>query len=98
MYAGHFVETGPITDVIDTPKHPYTIGLLNSTVHAGTQKGRLTPIPGAPPDLADMPPGCAFSPRCSRSIPACSLQIPELIDIEPGRQARCPRISELEIA
>ena len=93
MYAGRFVETGTIADVIDTPRHPYTIGLLNSTVHAGTRKGPLTPIPGAPPDLSDMPPGCAFAPRCPRAIPACREHIPELADIEPGRQARCPRIS-----
>jgi peptide/nickel transport system ATP-binding protein len=98
MYAGRFVETGTIADVIDTPRHPYTIGLLNSTVHAGTQKGRLTPIPGAPPDLTDMPPGCAFAPRCSWAIPACREQIPELADIESGRQARCPRINEVKIA
>lgn len=98
MYAGRFVETGTIAEVIDSPRHPYTIGLLNSTVHAGTEKGVLTPIPGAPPDLSDMPPGCAFAPRCPRVVPACSEQIPELTEIEPGRQARCPRIAEAEIA
>ncbi len=98
MYAGRFVETGTIAEVIDSPRHPYTIGLLNSTVHAGTKKGVLTPIPGAPPDLSDMPPGCAFAPRCPRVVPACSEQIPELTEIEPGRQARCPRIAEAEIA
>ncbi len=98
MYAGRFVETGTIAEVIETPRHPYTIGLLNSTVHAGTQKGPLTPIPGAPPDLSDMPPGCAFAPRCPRAVPACTEQIPELTEIEPGRQARCPRIAEAEIA
>ncbi len=98
MYAGRFVETGTIAEVIDSPRHPYTIGLLNSTVHAGTKKGVLTPIPGAPPDLSDMPPGCAFAPRCPRVVPACSEQIPELTEIEPGRHARCPRIAEAEIA
>ncbi|MGH7926676.1 MAG: ABC transporter ATP-binding protein [Candidatus Binatia bacterium] len=94
MYAGRFVETGTITEVIDSPRHPYTIGLLGSTVHAGTPDGLLTPIPGAPPDPWDMPPGCAFAPRCSRVIPACSKRIPELAEFEPGRQARCPRITE----
>ncbi len=98
MYAGRFVETGTIAEVINTPRHPYTIGLLNSTVHAGTQKGPLTPIPGAPPDPSDMPPGCAFAPRCPRAVPACIERIPELAEIEPGRQARCPRIAEAEIA
>ena len=94
MYAGRFVETGTITEVIDSPRHPYTIGLLGSTVHAGTPDGLLTPIPGAPPDPSDMPPGCAFAPRCSRVIPACNERLPELAEFEPGRQARCPRINE----
>lgn len=98
MYAGRFVETGTIAEVIDSPRHPYTIGLLNSTVHAGTEKGVLTPIPGAPPDLSDMPPGCAFAPRCPRAVAACIERIPKLAEIEPGRQARCPRIAEAEIA
>ncbi len=98
MYAGRFVETGTIAEVIDSPRHPYTIGLLNSTVHAGTKKGVLTPIPGAPPDLSDMPPGCAFAPRCPRMVPACNERIPELAEFAPGRQARCPRIAEAEIA
>jgi len=94
MYAGRFVETGTISEVIDSPRHPYTIGLLGATVHAGTQNGLLTPIPGAPPDPSDMPPGCSFAPRCSRVVPACNERIPELAEFEPGRQARCPRIAE----
>ena len=94
MYGGRFVETGTITEVIDSPRHPYTIGLLGSTVHAGTHDGLLTPIPGAPPDPLDMPPGCAFAPRCPRVVRACTERIPELTEFEPGRQARCPRITE----
>jgi peptide/nickel transport system ATP-binding protein len=94
MYAGRFVETGTITEVIDSPRHPYTIGLLGSTVHAGTHNGPLTPIPGAPPDLSDMPPGCAFASRCPRVVSACNERMPELVEFEPGRQARCPRITE----
>lgn len=96
MYAGRFVETGTTAEVIDSPRHPYTIGLFGSTVHAGTHDGLLTPIPGAPPDLSDMPPGCAFAPRCPRVVPACNERIPELAEFEPGRQARCPRINEAE--
>ena len=97
MYAGRFVETGSIAEVIDSPQHPYTIGLLKSTVHTGTRKERLTPIPGAPPDLSDMPPGCAFAPRCSRAIAACVERVPDPIEIEPGRLVRCPRTSEVEV-
>jgi peptide/nickel transport system ATP-binding protein len=98
MYAGRFVETGTIAEVIDSPRHPYTIGLFGSTVHAGTPNGLLTPIPGAPPDPSNMPPGCAFAPRCPRVIPACNERIPELTDFAPGRQARCLRITDAEIA
>jgi peptide/nickel transport system ATP-binding protein len=94
MYAGRFVETGTISEVIDSPRHPYTIGLLGATVHAGTQNGLLTPIPGAPPDPSDMPPGCSFAPRCSRVVPACNERLPELAEFEPGRQARCARLTE----
>lgn len=94
MYAGRFVETGEIGEVIKTPQHPYTIGLLRSTVHAGSEKGRLTPIPGAPPDLLNMPPGCAFAPRCSRAVGACSDHVPELAQVKPGREARCILVSE----
>ena len=96
MYAGRFVETGTIAEVIDSPLHPYTIGLLNSTVHAGSERGRLAPIPGAPPDLLDMPPGCAFAPRCSRVIAACNERVPDLDELAPGRLARCPRIGDAE--
>ena len=92
MYAGRFVETGTIAEVIDAPTHPYTVGLLNSTVHAGHRHERLTPIPGAPPDLRNMPPGCAFAPRCNRAVAACGVRVPELIAFAPGRAARCPRI------
>jgi peptide/nickel transport system ATP-binding protein len=98
MYAGRFVETGTIGDVIDSPRHPYTVGLLRSTVHGATQRGRLTPIPGSPPDLAEMPPGCAFAPRCPRAIPACNGGVPPLVEIAPGRLARCPRIAETTAA
>jgi peptide/nickel transport system ATP-binding protein len=96
MYAGRFVETGTISEVIDSPRHPYTIGLFGSTVHAGTHDGLLTPIPGAPPDPSDLPPGCAFAPRCPRVVPACNDRIPELTEFAPGRQARCPRITEIK--
>ena len=94
MYAGRFVETGAIGEVTDSPRHPYTIGLLNSTIHADRQKGRLDPIPGAPPDLLNMPPGCAFAPRCQRVIAACDERIPDLAEFAPGRQARCIRTGE----
>ena len=89
MYAGQFVETATISELIDDPRHPYSIGLLASTVDDGARGTKLTPIPGAPPDLARLPPGCAFAPRCSRSVPICTQQAPPLVNIEIGRQVRC---------
>ena len=70
MYAGRIVEIGPVRDVIRTPRHPYTIGLLSTRAHGGRLSGkRLPAIAGSPPDLANLPPGCAFAPRC------CSLAV-----------------------
>jgi peptide/nickel transport system ATP-binding protein len=85
MYAGRFVETGSIVDVMDRPTHPYTQGLLRSTVHGGRRDEDLAPIPGAPPDLADLPTGCSFAPRCALHQPACDAGVPALL--EPARLA-----------
>ncbi|WP_211261652.1 ABC transporter ATP-binding protein [Pseudonocardia acaciae] len=68
MYAGRVVETGPVEEVLEHPRHPYTVGLLRSTpsklpVNGGRR--RLTPIPGLPPNPAALPPGCSFAPRCT---------------------------------
>jgi len=91
MYAGRFVESGTVADVMDSPKHPYTEGLLRSTVHAGTRGERLDPIPGAPPDLAELPPGCAFAPRCSYVQPVCLEGQPANVDVGGKHMARCIR-------
>lgn len=90
MYAGRFVETGSIEDIMDRPSHPYTQGLLRSTVHGGDRGQDLAPIPGAPPDLADLPPGCSFAPRCHLRQPACDAAVPPLADRgAAGHVARC---------
>ncbi|MDQ2079868.1 ABC transporter ATP-binding protein [Xanthobacteraceae bacterium Astr-EGSB] len=65
MYAGKIVETGPLRDVMRNPSHPYTRGLLASTIHGARKGTRLEAIPGAPPRLDQLPQGCAFAPRCS---------------------------------
>ncbi|MBI4194427.1 MAG: ABC transporter ATP-binding protein [Betaproteobacteria bacterium] len=78
MYAGRFVERGTVGDVVHRPRHPYTEGLMGSTVHEVPQGTRLTPIPGSPPNLAALPPGCSFAPRCSYAVPACGKALPEL--------------------
>ncbi|ETW92202.1 MAG: ABC transporter, partial [Candidatus Entotheonella gemina] len=64
MYAGRFVETGLVREVFRTPRHPYTAGLLASTISRGKRGEWLETIPGSPPDLAALPPGCSFAPRC----------------------------------
>jgi peptide/nickel transport system ATP-binding protein len=92
MYAGRFVETAPITDFVKKPLHPYSRGLLEATVHAAGLHRELKAIPGAPPDLATLPPGCAFEPRCSMAVDACRLTVPDLRTVAAARSARCPRI------
>jgi peptide/nickel transport system ATP-binding protein len=89
MYAGRFVETGTVTDIMDHPRHPYTQGLLRSTVHGGMRGEVLDPIPGAPPDLVDLPPGCSFAPRCIVAREACLVALPDLYPTSADQAARC---------
>lgn len=90
MYAGRIVESGPCRDVIRAPAHPYTRGLLASRAdHVFTKGTRLETIPGAPPDLTDLPPGCAFAPRCAQARPACNAGVPEERTASPLHVARC---------
>jgi peptide/nickel transport system ATP-binding protein len=90
MYGGRIVEMGRCADVIRTPAHPYTKGLLAS--RAGHTKGaRLVAIPGSPPDLANLPPGCAFAPRCREAIDACRKSVPDPVVVEPGHFSCCLR-------
>src|SRR5258706_6600797 len=78
MYAGRFVETGPVAAVIGERRHPYTAGLLASTVHGAMRGRRLDAIPGAPPNLARPIVGCGFAPRCRHARDACrASDIPE---------------------
>lgn len=91
MYAGRIVETGLVRDVIRNPSHPYTQGLLASRAHDAMAASRLEAIPGAPPDLADLPPGCAFAPRCKYAMPACSAGLPPVKPVSAGHWMRCLR-------
>lgn len=75
MYAGRIVEQGPVRDLFDRPKHPYTRALLGSIAKLGS-KEPLYAIPGQPPNLAKLPGGCAFHPRCADAIPICLAQPP----------------------
>jgi peptide/nickel transport system ATP-binding protein len=89
MYAGRLVETGPIAEVIADPAHPYTAGLLRSVVHAQARGTVLEPIGGAPPDLAALPPGCSFAPRCGYVRAECAERMPEFLPVSSRRAARC---------
>ncbi|MEW6453922.1 MAG: ABC transporter ATP-binding protein [Pseudomonadota bacterium] len=92
MYGGRIVETGSCADVIRSPAHPYTRGLLASrTGHAARKGDRLVAIPGAPPDLANLPPGCAFAPRCGEAIDRCRASIPSPVLAGNGHLASCFR-------
>src|SRR5262244_1503555 len=71
MYAGRVVESGPVKEVFRAPVHPYTRALLSSIPRMTDSTQRLTAIEGQPPDLAELPPGCAFAPRCPRAVDRC---------------------------
>ena len=92
MYGGRIVEMGSCATVIRNPAHPYTRGLLASRAGHAAQKGsRLVAIPGAPPDLANLPPGCSFAPRCAEAIEQCRTIVPEAVSIDRGHFACCNR-------
>jgi oligopeptide/dipeptide ABC transporter ATP-binding protein len=91
MYAGQIVESGDSKDIFNNPRHPYTIGLLNSVpkIHF-ERKSSLVPIKGAPPYLSEMPTKCAFFPRCeSKSNDCCRMPVPSLIEVSDRHYVRC---------
>ncbi len=91
MYAGRIVEQGTRDDVIGTPVHPYTRGLLDSIPHIdGPRTGLLIPIPGAPPSAADLPSGCAFHPRCAHAVASCAQRVPPLARLGDNHRVACP--------
>jgi len=93
MYAGKVVEQGTADVVLRRPAHPYTRALMRS-VPRPEQKGRQLPvIPGSPPDLGALPPGCAFRPRCPGAGHDCH-RPPDLVEVGPGHLARCHLVSE----
>jgi len=90
MYAGKIVEAGTVRELFDDAKHPYTKALLGSMPKLGS-KEKLLAIPGQPPDLATLPPGCAFHPRCSEALPCCATDEPGETQIAGSWSARCWR-------
>ena len=94
MYAGRIVEHAPITELFARPAHPYTEGLMRATVRRGQKGEPLIPIPGQPPNLAALPPGCAFAPRCSLAGEACRALDPVTHAVGPRHHARCHLVPE----
>jgi peptide/nickel transport system ATP-binding protein len=92
MYAGRVVETGTTADVIGAPRHPYTAGLLGSSVRHAKRGAILKAIPGLPPDLRLLPPGCSFAPRCAHARPNCEAAMPALAELA-GHGTRCLRVN-----
>nr|WP_250809004.1 ABC transporter ATP-binding protein [Neorhizobium tomejilense] len=89
MYAGRIVEEGNVADIIRSPRHPYTKGLLGARVELAHGRDRLITIPGAPPDLAAMPPGCAFAPRCAQVSDLCRAEVPALMPVGGAGSVAC---------
>jgi len=91
MYAGRVVESGPVADIFAQPRHAYTLGLLNSVPRGGALRQPLSSIGGQPPSLAEQLAGCAFAPRCSFVVPACSEGKPPLVSVGPRHESACLR-------
>ncbi len=83
MYAGRIVETATRSELHHQPRHPYSYGLLNSFPTLHGPRRRMTGIPGSPPDLRAIPPGCAFHPRCPLAFEACRTVLPKLLPSTP---------------
>jgi peptide/nickel transport system ATP-binding protein len=89
MYAGSIVESGTVEQVFDYPQHPYTQGLFKSIPDLDTDSERLEPILGMMPDPGNLPQGCAFAPRCSKSIEKCRTERPDIIQLDDGHFVSC---------
>ena len=89
MYAGSKVEEAPIDELYATPRHPYTLGLMQSIPRPDIHTERLKPIEGSPPDLMAIPSGCPFRPRCPYAKDLCATTKPPLVEVGPGRVSAC---------
>lgn len=89
MYAGRVVESGPVSKIFNAPAHPYTKALLSSIPRLTESDQRLTAIEGQPPDLSNLPPGCAFAARCTEAFDRCRSEAPPEFAPGPRHTARC---------
>lgn len=88
MYAGRLVEIGPVDDILARPRHPYTRLLIDS-LPTITGKRELRGIPGLPPSLLNLAPGCPFAPRCPYAFERCQVETPALVAVAPGHRVAC---------
>ncbi|MDA5194828.1 ABC transporter ATP-binding protein [Govanella unica] len=96
LYAGRVVESAPVRDIFHRPRHPYTLALLQSRPGLTAQQGgRLAAIPGQPPNLLSLPPGCAFADRCPHVHERCLTTRPELLVTGPDSAAACHLVEEV---
>lgn len=95
MYGGVIVEDGPTAQVVNTPFHPYTLGLKNSLPDLDSDVEPIA-IPGSPPDLVDPPKGCRFAPRCPFAQSICHEKSPQMKTVAEGHRSACHRISDID--
>jgi oligopeptide/dipeptide ABC transporter ATP-binding protein len=98
MYAGRMVEAGPVRRIFNSPAHPYTRALIESIPKLGENMHRLTAIDGQPPDLAALPPGCSFAPRCGHVMDRCRAEVPPPLPVADAHVAGCWLHGGVEVA
>lgn len=90
MYAGKIIERGGAKEIYSNPRHPYTVGLLKSVPRLDLpRRAKLDPIEGQPPDLVNLPPGCAFRARCRWAVDKCAVETPPLMQVGEGHMTAC---------
>jgi peptide/nickel transport system ATP-binding protein len=95
MYAGRIVEEGSARDVLLSPRHPYTMGMLSSTLQGRVRGRDIEAIPGSPPDMRTLPGGCSFAPRCRFATGDCRATMPDPVAVAPGHHVACLRVAEV---
>jgi oligopeptide/dipeptide ABC transporter ATP-binding protein len=96
LYLGRVVESGPTSELLTLPAHPYTQALRSAVPEIDMAARRIRQVlPGEPPDAASPPSGCVFHPRCPLAIDRCATEVPTLREVRPGRQAACHRAEEV---